>query len=630
MAEPSGWEPLMAPLLPAVGWLVNYLIHSTLLLALGLLVAGTLGARRLAAQEVVLRAALLGGVVTASLLLLPGAEALAIWSGSAVTLPARPWAVMVPKSPTASNQGSTETPAPAVPSTRTAVVAERPGAAALARAREAGIASGWRTPTTERSDAGRRLHSWSWLASLGVLWLLGALLLSGRLAVRHALLSHRLRHRAVLGDGPLYALFRRLLCEADPEHKLRLASCRRLVVPIARGIRRPEVCVPEDIGRELTVEQQETVLAHESAHLLRQDPAWLAVYRLFEAVLFLQPLNRLVCRRLIELAEYRCDDWAVRRTGRPITLARCLTHFASWRVSGALSVASTMAGAKGGLGGRVERLLARDYPRPPRPLPRWLVPLAAVVVLAVAVAAPRVAPASETPAEPREPTAPAPAAAPMPEASPAPAAAPAPPAPTVAPAAPVSEAAPRPVPSANAANAAKAANAVKAAKAAKAPKSAKSAKSATRVSPASPPSAPSPVPAGAEVLEDGWDGMADDFDDQIDRLDDRLDRVEERLERREEVGDSAAGVAEHRREAARLRAQLRQLEIWSDLATRDLEDRLEADARRSLAPAREVLSREVELAELRAPSFGVSRSSRRPPAMHRAVGATGDAEPDRR
>lgn len=603
MLEASVWDRLLVPLLPAVGWLANYLIHSTLLLTLGLLAAGALGARRLAAQEVVLRAALLAGVVTASLVGLPGAGDLAIWSHQPVALPVTARAAA---------------PSPVAPSAEPSAAAERP--ATTGGARQSSVVDGLEAPALERGDGGWWRPSLEWVGPLTALWLAGALLLTGQLALRHALLSHRLRHRSILGEGPLYALFRRLLSDADPEQELRLASCDRLVVPIARGIRRPEVCVPEGIGRDLTIEEQATVLAHESAHLLRRDPAWLAVYRLFEAMLFLQPLNRLVCRRLIELAEYRCDDWAVRRTGRPITLAKCLTHFASWRVSGALSLASTMAGAKGGLGGRVERLLARDYPRPPRPLPRWLVPVAAGVVLAVAVVAPRVAPASEKPAgihqasEPGEPAAPAPASAPS-------AASPALPATEVlegAPADPVGPAEgdgglvrwypPR-------------FGAGSAGSDGRGSKDRWDERDTDRWEDRFEDRVDDILDAASEDLEDGWDGMAedfeddldrredeldalgdalenaeDDFDNQIDRLDDRLDRLEERLERREEAGNSVE-VTQRRREVARLRVELRRLESWSDAASGDLEDRLEEDAQRSLMPAREVLTREVERRE---------------------------------
>jgi hypothetical protein len=72
------------------------------------------------------------------------------------------------------------------------------------------------------------------------------------------------------------------------------------------------------------------MLAHEVAHIVRRDPQWLVAARVIEIVLFMQPLNRLARRRMQEVAEFLCDDWAVSRMGKPITLAKCLAAVAGW------------------------------------------------------------------------------------------------------------------------------------------------------------------------------------------------------------------------------------------------------------------------------------------------------------
>jgi beta-lactamase regulating signal transducer with metallopeptidase domain len=74
---------------------------------------------------------------------------------------------------------------------------------------------------------------------------------------------------------------------------------------------------------ELEPEEQDSMLAHEVAHLVRRDPQWLVLARAVEMVFFFQPLNRLARRRIQEVAEYLCDDWAVARTRRPVMLAKC-------------------------------------------------------------------------------------------------------------------------------------------------------------------------------------------------------------------------------------------------------------------------------------------------------------------
>ena len=47
---------------------------------------------------------------------------------------------------------------------------------------------------------------------------------------------------------------------------------------------------------------------------------------------FFQPLNWVARRRLREISEMLSDEWAVARTGRPLSLAGCLAEVAGWSV----------------------------------------------------------------------------------------------------------------------------------------------------------------------------------------------------------------------------------------------------------------------------------------------------------
>ena len=234
-----------------------------------------------------------------------------------------------------------------------------------------------------------------WLRLLGVTALAGGLLALLPLALAHWRLARRLRGRAGLGDGPLPRFLRRLERAAGLARPARLTATPRLATPIARGLARGEICLPTRALRELAPAEQEGVVAHELAHLARRDPAWLLVARAVECLLFLQPLNRLARRRLVEIAEYRCDDWAASRTGRPLDLARCLTEVAGWSLPGAAPLPVPGIAAGSALGRRVRRLLERPADgRPGDATPRWLKPLGAAGLVLVALVAPGAAPAA--------------------------------------------------------------------------------------------------------------------------------------------------------------------------------------------------------------------------------------------
>ncbi|MCP4203176.1 MAG: M56 family metallopeptidase, partial [bacterium] len=196
------------------------------------------------------------------------------------------------------------------------------------------------------------------------LWLVATSILLTRFVISYVLLLSRLKGRRRLSSGPHVALLARLRRRAGVARRVGLSVCTALAVPLALGLRRWEVCLPSKVTEEFSAEEQETVLAHELAHLVRYDALWLLAVRMLAGSFFFQPLNFVAVSRLGALSELRCDDWAVERTGRPVTLAKCLTRVASWRSNrwGAFPVPAMASSSRSQFGARVRRLVARSYP----------------------------------------------------------------------------------------------------------------------------------------------------------------------------------------------------------------------------------------------------------------------------
>lgn len=367
------------PAATAAAWLATYAVHSTLLLGGAWLLARRLGGRRLAVQEAVWKLALVGGLLTATLQLGLGVRPL---GGG--------WA-WEPAAGTAGDPRGAPALAPLAPLAPTAAMpakAARPAAAdlhAVAAARIDPANGTGRAPAV--APAGAPAPG-AVLRLLAVLALAAGLLALVPLALAHLRLARRLRGRAAIADGPLPRFLRRLERAAGLARPARLTTTPRLATPIARGVARGEICLPARALRELAPAAQEGVVAHELAHLARRDPAWLLAARVLERLLFVQPLNRLARRRLVEIAEYRCDDWAAGQTGRPLDLARCLTEVAGWSLPGAAPLPVPGIAAGSSLGRRVRRLLER--PAAAERSPRWLAPLGACALAIVALAAPGV------------------------------------------------------------------------------------------------------------------------------------------------------------------------------------------------------------------------------------------------
>jgi beta-lactamase regulating signal transducer with metallopeptidase domain len=369
-------------------WLLTYAVHSTLLLGLAWAVSRVLARRSLRLEERVWRAALLGALATATLQTAAGWAPPGSWSLAGRPAPAP----QVAAAPAPLSAAASASPAAVLQEDRFFAPSNRP-AAAPAR------------PAVSGS------------ALLLAAWGLGAGVLLARLALAHRGLSRRLRVRLEISGGTLSRLLSRLAPQSGLVRPVRLTCSHLLPVPIALGVRRPEICVPPRALSHLEPAAQETLLAHELGHLARRDPLWLTGVHLLAAVLFFQPLNWVARRRLREISELLCDEWAVRRTGQPLTLARCLAEVAGWSLGGALGQHSLlpapgMADRPSQLAHRVRRLLD-GLPAGEPALPRWTAVVLGTLLLGVAAIAPGVSAAGEKVAPP---TPSAPEAAEAPEA----------------------------------------------------------------------------------------------------------------------------------------------------------------------------------------------------------------------
>jgi len=318
-----------------LAWLLTYAIHSTVLLSLALLL---MRVRRWtpAASELLWKSAMLGGILTATIQLRLDVRpaGTVILQPPAVAAPAATVApIDWPERPTRVKGGS------AVPATKSSI---RPVSQSSAESS---------TPRISMSRSSVAVFAWGFVAFvLGMGYIARRLILVGRLGDRRE-----------VPEGRLLDMLTELAGDAGLRAVPRLTSTDRISSPIALGVR--EICVPETALTDLDVEQQRSLLAHELAHLARRDPVWLGVASLIERVFWIQPLNRVASRQIATSAEFLCDDWAVRRTGSGVPLARCLAQVAEWIQASPLGVpVAGMAEERSLLVTRVTRLLEGGKP----------------------------------------------------------------------------------------------------------------------------------------------------------------------------------------------------------------------------------------------------------------------------
>jgi type II secretory pathway component GspD/PulD (secretin) len=234
--------------------------------------------------------------------------------------------------------------------------------------------------------SGRPVARWP-----AVLWLWGTVCVGvGLLAPRWVLVRVWFRAPGAVPVGSVERVMR-LARRLGLSRRVRLVECSRLAGPVAFGVLHPTVGLPPDFWTAHTESEQEAMLAHELAHLARQDPLWHTAADVVAACLWWHPMVWWGRRQLRAASESAADEASLVVENGPTLLAGCLVALASrLKQRGVLGLLG-MAGFRSDLGRRVERLLGLVPGAPGREVGRgrrWWVAAGMSAALGLALFAP--------------------------------------------------------------------------------------------------------------------------------------------------------------------------------------------------------------------------------------------------
>jgi beta-lactamase regulating signal transducer with metallopeptidase domain/photosystem II stability/assembly factor-like uncharacterized protein len=358
----------------SIGWLLTYAVHSTLLLGLAWLCTRYVRSYRL--KEILWKTALVGGILTTTLQVALGISPLTGQFNLLSNLLTEP-------------QAQEQIP-------MFQVTLAFPNADAADPSLDPRVLPDWNAVSRSETDwqvidPADQAQSLPWIdlaAALQIgagwilgLWLIGVTAAALRLGhIRHQLYT-TLKGRRDICDKSLIDTFARLCQVAGVHRPVHLTCTPHISRPITLNSK--EICLPQRVA-QLDTDRQESLLAHELAHVKRHDPLWLTVSHVLESLFFFQPLHRLARRRIQECAEYLADDRAAHYTGSGLTLARCLVEVAGWPSRYAMpATVASMAGSVSDLERRVRRLL--DGSATQIETPRWWWAVVAISILAIVV-----------------------------------------------------------------------------------------------------------------------------------------------------------------------------------------------------------------------------------------------------
>lgn len=163
----------------------------------------------------------------------------------------------------------------------------------------------WATPLGVFGDAAGQISQGRTAVIVGVVWLVGAILMSARLGLR--LRSERRDAQATAAQSG---------GETSPDFMsagvpVRFAASRQ--TPAVDGVLHPYISLPRGIDRLLSERELNAVLIHEMTHARRRDNLIRLIYEAGLCALWFHPLVWIAGSRLALYRELSCDESVIER-----------------------------------------------------------------------------------------------------------------------------------------------------------------------------------------------------------------------------------------------------------------------------------------------------------------------------
>lgn len=201
------------------------------------------------------------------------------------------------------------------------------------------------------------------LHELVICWLIG----SGILLLRFAggwIFTERLRINAkIVMDKEWRARFGVIIAKMDISKAVEFRETAKVLTPLVIGTLSPVVLIPIGLLSGFSTAQVEAILAHELAHIRRNDYLINMLQSFVEVIFFFHPAIWWLSEKVRVEREHCCDDIALAVCGDKMSLAHALVKVAEWQSTPGLAMA--FASKKPLLLHRVQRVLGLN-PKPVR------------------------------------------------------------------------------------------------------------------------------------------------------------------------------------------------------------------------------------------------------------------------
>jgi bla regulator protein BlaR1 len=197
----------------------------------------------------------------------------------------------------------------------------------------------------------------SYMPLIAVFYAVGVLLLCAKMLWNIVQVQY-LRKQVMLPDSLLQQKFLQLKDQAGVTSNVLLRFSEKISVPVMFGYLKPVILLPLSLMSRLDIQQLETILLHELAHIKRNDYFWNLLQMVMETLMFFNPAAWFLARMIRLEREHRCDDYVLKITKTPLPYAHALLLLEENRMSVPGTVMAATGSNKTSLLNRIKRMTA--------------------------------------------------------------------------------------------------------------------------------------------------------------------------------------------------------------------------------------------------------------------------------
>ena len=196
-------------------------------------------------------------------------------------------------------------------------------------------ASNYNLPLTAKVQIWLNMH----IHELVICWLIGACLLMLRFAGGWIYTEHLRSKARLVIDKEWRVRFGMLAAKLNISRSVEFRETARILTPMVIGTLRPAVLIPLGFLTGFSTSQIEAILAHELAHIRRNDYLVNMLQSLIEVIFFFHPALWWLSEKIRTEREHCCDDIALTVCEDKMALARALVKVAEWQSAPYLAMA---------------------------------------------------------------------------------------------------------------------------------------------------------------------------------------------------------------------------------------------------------------------------------------------------